>query len=313
MALLNIEDSFFDDVALFAERASLAQSTATFLALQFLRLSQAQYKRGRVITKSEFDAKFHKAMVGILAEEVDGGFQAIGADKFFGWLRAKVTGGSKGGSAKSEAKREAAKQRELNKRKMKASDSDELSTSSASACALRGSGDPQNTPPKRLKKRAFNSLGTSKAQALPLILKNTDLVIKEDPPSFCSSDTQNEDCGGPRGGPPRAPPKVSKTPGSMVWEAYDVEFRKRYPNKKTPRNAGINAMSATLAKKYGVEEAIEIVRLFMATEKVFYRERGYALEICLKDAQGFYVKTHGSAQQASKNGFQFEFEEDRHV
>lgn len=114
MARLDIEDQFFLDLMCVIEKMG-DQDRAAGNALRFLRYSQEKHRKGKLLTEDEFKARgFNEALIGVFAERVEGGIQAIGAKKHFGWLDKKVSAGKKGGRSKTEAKTKHLKQNKAN-------------------------------------------------------------------------------------------------------------------------------------------------------------------------------------------------------
>lgn len=103
MARINIEDTFWVEVgALIGALGD--QDRAVGMAIRFFRVAQENHKAGRLVSEQEFGRSFDERMIGIFAERVEGGIQAIGAQKHFGWLRKKVEAGRKGGSTSKQTK-----------------------------------------------------------------------------------------------------------------------------------------------------------------------------------------------------------------
>jgi hypothetical protein len=111
VARLNIDDQFWID-CLSVVAAIGDQDKAIGQALRFFRMAQDKHKSGKLITEDEFArAGFSEALIGVFADRVDGGIQAVGAQKHFGWLARRVEAGRKGGQAKpSKRKQTQAKQ-----------------------------------------------------------------------------------------------------------------------------------------------------------------------------------------------------------
>lgn len=129
MARLDIEDQFFLDAMSVIESVG-DQDKALGNALRFLRYAQEKHRKGKILSEDEFSARgFHESLIGVFAERVDGGIQAIGAKKHFGWLSKKVDAGSKGGRSKTEAKTKHLKQNQAKGSNTEASLSLSLSSS----------------------------------------------------------------------------------------------------------------------------------------------------------------------------------------
>ena len=104
MARINLEDQFFLDIIDVVERFP-DQDKVIGNAVRFFRYAQEEHKRGKLISEKTFKQKgFLEALIPTFAERVEGGIQAVGAEKHFGWLAKKIEAGSKGGRSKSEAK-----------------------------------------------------------------------------------------------------------------------------------------------------------------------------------------------------------------
>lgn len=114
MARINIDDQFWVEVMPLV--ASLGnQDLALGQALRFFRLAQEKHKHGKLVSEEDFSrAGFSESLIGVFADRVDGGIQAIGAQKHFGWLAKRVEAGRKGGSTPKqiEAKQSKPKQPE---------------------------------------------------------------------------------------------------------------------------------------------------------------------------------------------------------
>lgn len=97
MARINVEDDFWIVVGQLTGLLG-DEDRAIGQALRFKRLAQERYKRKRIITKLEFERlKFAPELIGVIAQEVDGGYQAIDSHLEFGWLLNRVENGRKGG------------------------------------------------------------------------------------------------------------------------------------------------------------------------------------------------------------------------
>ena len=105
MARINIDNEFWENVSLITGKLG-CRFLASGQALQFLMMAQSRYKSGGVITEEQWKIHgFHESLIGIFAERVPGGFQAIGAEKQFGWLRKCVEAGREGGKKSGESRR----------------------------------------------------------------------------------------------------------------------------------------------------------------------------------------------------------------
>lgn len=126
MARINIEDSFWIEALELVERMG-DRDRAIGQALRFFKLAQDRHKEGRLILEDEFKSKgFSEHLIGVFAERVEGGIQAIGARKHFGWLKDRVEAGRKGGESKR-------KQNEANESKPEQM---EASSSCSPSCSL---------------------------------------------------------------------------------------------------------------------------------------------------------------------------------
>lgn len=81
-------------------------------AVRFFRMAQDKHKNGKLITEDEFERSgFSESLIGIFADRVNGGIQAVGAQKHFGWLTKRVEAGRAGGK-QTQANASKAKQPE---------------------------------------------------------------------------------------------------------------------------------------------------------------------------------------------------------
>lgn len=97
MARLNIEDSFWLEVTQLIAKTG-DQDRAIGNALRFFRHAQEKHKHGLLVSEDEFRRLgFLDDLIPLFAERTEGGIKAIGADKHFGWLAAKVESGRRGG------------------------------------------------------------------------------------------------------------------------------------------------------------------------------------------------------------------------
>jgi len=98
MARLNIEDDFWEDAMLLATKLGGDYDRAIGMAMRFLRVAQTRYKHGKIITFSEFEKNgFSEKLVPFFAKKTSDGYEAIGAEKHFIWLKKRVEAGAKGG------------------------------------------------------------------------------------------------------------------------------------------------------------------------------------------------------------------------
>ncbi len=83
------------------------QDLAIGQSLRFLKLAQEKYKNGKLITEEEFIRYgFSESIIGVFAERIDGGIQAVGAEKHFGWLSRRAEAGRSGGIASAQRMRD---------------------------------------------------------------------------------------------------------------------------------------------------------------------------------------------------------------
>lgn len=110
MARLNIEDEFWIAIMNVAVKVG-DMDRAIGNATRFLRLSQERFKKGRAITKAEFKSHgFLDSLFPEVAEYVEGGIQAVGAEEHFAWLKNRSEAGKKGGKSRSDKKLSSLKQ-----------------------------------------------------------------------------------------------------------------------------------------------------------------------------------------------------------
>ncbi len=111
MARINIDDQFWIDLLGVVAKVH-DQDKAIGQVVRFFRMAQEKHKNGRLIEEDEFArAGFDEALIGPFADRVDGGIQAVGAQKHFGWLAKRVEAGRKGGK-QTQAKSSKRKQPE---------------------------------------------------------------------------------------------------------------------------------------------------------------------------------------------------------
>jgi hypothetical protein len=98
MARLNIEDQFWlDAMAIMGGFAN--QDEAIGNAVRFFRYAQDKHKNGEYLSEEEFERLgFSRALIPQFAIVTEHGIMARGADQHFGWLKARVEAGRKGGS-----------------------------------------------------------------------------------------------------------------------------------------------------------------------------------------------------------------------
>lgn len=104
MARINIEDQFWTEIIDIAV-AMADKDKAIGNAVRFFKHSQDAHKAGKYISEEDFKAHgFSESLFPVFAKRVDGGIQAVGADKHFAWLKARAEAGAKGGASKSPKK-----------------------------------------------------------------------------------------------------------------------------------------------------------------------------------------------------------------
>lgn len=97
MARINIDDQFW--VEIMPVVAALGDADrAVGQVVRFFKLAQEKHKNGKLVSEEDFArGKFHESLIGPFADRVDGGIQAVGAQKHFGWLAKRVEAGRLGG------------------------------------------------------------------------------------------------------------------------------------------------------------------------------------------------------------------------
>lgn len=112
MARLNIEDPFWIEVISLVAKAG-DQDKAIGNAVRFFRFAQEKHKHGQLITEEEFTRQgFMAELIPTFAERVEGGIRVLGAEKHFGWLRARVNAGKRGGSKPKQTKANRSKRKQ---------------------------------------------------------------------------------------------------------------------------------------------------------------------------------------------------------
>lgn len=107
MARLNIEDEFFLAVVSMVS-PTVDVDKAYGNALRFIRMSQEKFKTGRVVSDLEFQRLgFLPELVGIFAKKVEGGYEAMGAKKYFNWLLERTEAAQVGGRISAQRERDA--------------------------------------------------------------------------------------------------------------------------------------------------------------------------------------------------------------
>lgn len=107
MARLNIEDQFFLD-AFYVAGARLKGNHDILMgnALRFFAHAQKAFADGRVIPEEEYFALgFLEELIPFFAKRVDGGIEAVGAQKHFSWLKDRAEAGRMGGKKSAEARK----------------------------------------------------------------------------------------------------------------------------------------------------------------------------------------------------------------
>lgn len=104
MARINLEDQFWLEITGVA-LAMGNQDLAVGNAVRFFRYAQEKAKYGKFLTEEEFKSHgFSEALFPSFAVRTDGGIQAAGYEKHFGWLALRVEAGRKGGSKPKQTK-----------------------------------------------------------------------------------------------------------------------------------------------------------------------------------------------------------------
>jgi hypothetical protein len=90
-------------------------------------------------------------------------------------------------------------------------------------------------------------------------------------------------------GPRAAKPPDEPTPGSLVFDAYKLAYRKRY--KADPvRNQKVNSQCKQLAERLGIEAAPQVAAFFVAHNGNLYKASGHATDLLLRDAESLHTQ-----------------------
>ncbi len=149
MARINIDDDFWEMIEAVTTMTGDYDKTLA-QAMRLIRLSQQRFKEGRIIKRSEYDARgFYPQFIGIFMTEIEkDSLQYIHAEKEFNWLLDRRKSGQKGGKASGEARRR---------------DSDDLARSKTEANSSKPNPLPLTLPLKKLN----NNTAKSKKQPIP--------------------------------------------------------------------------------------------------------------------------------------------------
>jgi hypothetical protein len=115
MPRINIEDEFFIDAGRVGAKLG-DYDRALGMALGWIKFGQDKFKAGKKITRQEFLNRFSEALIPEFATFKGDFVEVVGADKHFSWLLKKQEAGAAGGSVSSDAKKQAAIEREKRKR-----------------------------------------------------------------------------------------------------------------------------------------------------------------------------------------------------
>lgn len=99
MANLNINDIFWIEIT--GTIAKLGnENEAVGMAIRWFRYSQEKHKQGKLVSEEEFKENgFSEVLVPRFARRRNGGYECIGAEKHFSWLKSKSESGAEGGRA----------------------------------------------------------------------------------------------------------------------------------------------------------------------------------------------------------------------
>jgi hypothetical protein len=111
MPRINIEDEFFIDAGRVGAKLG-DYDRALGMALGWIKFGQDKFKAGKKITRQEFLNRFSEALIPEFATFKGDFVEVVGADKHFSWLLKKQEAGAAGGSVSSDAKKQAAIERE---------------------------------------------------------------------------------------------------------------------------------------------------------------------------------------------------------
>lgn len=84
-------------------------------------------------------------------------------------------------------------------------------------------------------------------------------------------------------------PATSKTPGSLIWEAYAKAYSERYQVEPV-RNAKTNAMCAQIAKRLPAALAPQVVRFYLQHPGRFYVQSCHDLSLLVRDCEKLHTE-----------------------
>ncbi len=159
MARINIEEEFWTDVRPLI-RAMGDEDRAVGMAIRFLKFAQEKYKYGKFVTSADFKKMgFTEDLIPFFAEKIEGGYQAKGAEKHFGWLRSRVLAGAAGGKKSKPNAIENFHPKQ--KPKQKEANPNPLSSLLSPLKELEHSGGVAKPPPPDLNKKVWESYKNS--------------------------------------------------------------------------------------------------------------------------------------------------------
>ena len=82
---------------------------------------------------------------------------------------------------------------------------------------------------------------------------------------------------------------VSKSTGSLVWDAYAETYQNRY-GAAPPRNAKTNSQCKQLVDRLGTEKALATVRWFVRSNNRWHVTKGHGLGVLLADCESISVQ-----------------------
>lgn len=88
---------------------------------------------------------------------------------------------------------------------------------------------------------------------------------------------------------------------SLVWESYRISYQNKY-NVDPVRNSMVNAQIKQLVNRVGEENAIELVKFYLAHKDSFYSLKLHPIGLCLKDCEGLLTQMR-SGVSVTKAGF----------
>ena len=107
MARLDIEEIFWIEIIGMAAKMG-NQDQAIGNAIRFFRFAQQKHKAGLLVSEKEFEIEgFSEHLFPKFAQRMEGGIQAVGAQKHFKWLDQKVSAGQSGGQKSAQRPRDA--------------------------------------------------------------------------------------------------------------------------------------------------------------------------------------------------------------